>query len=419
MKKNKQIESQGYSSYIDSSGNIKFFKKGGDIKKGQKGIKSKKSTDTGGKPHRSRQVRYKEDSSIPNDTIYMTPLPNGDYQGSGVFYLPDGTRQVVGPYNQMSNLYNQDVINNGEYRLGPSSARRFDYVTPDNINGTRVLYGFRNGGSVKSYREGDEMDVGTHNRQSRTNERIVSQATYPSQSGQFTDFVNYNPYDVHYGQVTTPDGSTIEIGPSEDYLRRINENAMHQAAARGYWHSAWNDGPPSIPDMAKAAYHWWMGQPSLGGNNESPIEPITGMPPDIMAVPTSTITLLRGANYASKAARDANFGKKTSTVFDYLGKLDKQKGSKKIHKTVKEGRAWSNNDLRYANEGSSKLTDQRRKYLEEKILKDYQNYPCYGKLRKLVKKVSEASEKTDPSHIERWKKEYDAILTEFANDFGY
>lgn len=105
---------------------------------------------------------------------------------------------------------------------------------------------------------------------------------------------NENPTDNPWGikQVSTQDGEIITSIPrviesepyieskaNEEYWNRINENEMHRAEARGAWHRAWNNGIPSIPEMAKAAYHYWMGNPSLGGNSESLVEPLTGIAP--------------------------------------------------------------------------------------------------------------------------------------------
>lgn len=56
---------------------------------------------------------------------------------------------------------------------------------------------------------------------------------------------------------------------------------MHRAAARGSWNAAWNNGVPSIPEMGKALYHYWMGTPALGGNSEASISPNIGIAPDM------------------------------------------------------------------------------------------------------------------------------------------
>lgn len=85
------------------------------------------------------------------DTIYIKPTTplGGPHIGVGVWHGPDG-RRVVGEYEKIKKQYNEDAKKYGEYNLGPSSARIFKYVTPDNPTGNRYYRPkYEAGGSFK------------------------------------------------------------------------------------------------------------------------------------------------------------------------------------------------------------------------------------------------------------------------------
>lgn len=273
----------------------------------------------------------------------------------------------------------------------------------------------RRGGNIKKYQHpSDAIDVGTHNRQMRTNEL---QST--PQLDEFTDFVYYNPFELSFKTVYDENGNAYEIGPSEDYLQRVNENRMHQAAARGLWNSAWN-GVPSIPDMAKAAYHYWMGNPYLGGNSELPIEPNIGYPPEIgisvNAFGSTAPKFVKAGEEVKGIKVSAETKRATRAANMKENKVQGISRKGKVATQTKQGQAWSTGDARHVNSGQSRVKNQQIERAIERIKNNYSSTQFYKDLEKIEKKLAKC---TNEQRLKELRQERRQLALAFIEAYGH
>lgn len=108
--------------------------------------------------------------------------------------------------------------------------------------------------------------------------------------------------------------------------QRAAENQRHSTLAKHYVQH------PTLPNLAKAAYHWWKGTPGLGGQFENDYIYQTGVAPNPAMKPIGVSkTIKDGINSATKLENGARYRIKGLTKKGLLDNLQLMEARKFPH----------------------------------------------------------------------------------------